>query len=100
VVLCGSTRFRTEFEHLTRELTLAGVIVLGPGVFGHVESVDTSAAKPALDLLHRRKIDLADYAVVINPGGYIGESTRAEIAYAHAAGKPLHYTHHTLFPTT
>ncbi|MET7989220.1 MULTISPECIES: hypothetical protein [unclassified Streptomyces] len=27
------------------------------------------------------------------PGGYIGESTRREIAYARRLGKPIRYTH-------
>ena len=35
-----------------------------------------------LDALHLRKIDLADWVLVINPGGYIGESTAREIRYA------------------
>ncbi|MCP9213314.1 hypothetical protein [Streptomyces cucumeris] len=46
----------------------------------------------ALDALHLRKIDLADRILVVNPGGYIGESTSREIAYAHATGKPISFT--------
>jgi hypothetical protein len=42
--------------------------------------------------LHRHKIDLADRVVVVNPGGYVGESTAAEIAYARAAGKRVDFT--------
>jgi hypothetical protein len=93
VTLCGSTRFRAEFDHANRQLTLSGAIVLAPGVYGHAETVDTSAYKPDLDQLHRHKIALADYIVIINPDGYLGTSTRAEIAYAHELGKPIHYTH-------
>lgn len=48
--------------------------------------------KKALDTLHLRKIDLADRVLVVNPGGYVGESTRREIAYARAAGKPVSFT--------
>lgn len=29
--------------------------------------------------------------IVINVGGYIGESTRSEIVYAQATGKPVRY---------
>ncbi|MEU8238118.1 hypothetical protein AB0C07_07735 [Actinoplanes missouriensis] len=50
-----------------------------------------SAAKAALDDLHKRKIDLADEAHVLNVHGYIGQSTRSEINYAEAAGKPITY---------
>jgi hypothetical protein len=48
--------------------------------------------RTALDALHLRKIDLADRVLVVNPGGYIGESTSREIAYAHATGKPISFT--------
>lgn len=44
-----------------------------------------------LDMLHLRKIDLADRVLVINPGGHIGESTGKEIAYAGANGKPVSF---------
>lgn len=44
-----------------------------------------------LDDMHKRKIDLADEIFVINVGGYIGESTRSEIAYAHSKGITIKY---------
>lgn len=31
----------------------------------------------------------ADEVLVINVGGYVGESTRREIAYAYSQGKPV-----------
>ena len=52
----------------------------------------TNEQKTALDALHLRRIDLADRVLVVNPGGYIGESTSREIAYARATGKPISYT--------
>ncbi len=45
-----------------------------------------------LDDMHFRKIDLADEIFVVNPGGYIGASTRREIEYAHSTGKDVKYT--------
>jgi hypothetical protein len=30
--------------------------------------------------------------LVVNPGGYVGESTSREIAYARATGKPVAFT--------
>ncbi len=97
-VLCGSTRFRDAFEAVAAELTLGGVIVVKPDVFGndghadkaHLPAVDADT-KQALDQLHFRKIDLADTCYVVNPEGYIGESTRREIAYATALGKSIRY---------
>lgn len=44
-----------------------------------------------LDDMHLRKIDMAEEIFVINVGGYIGQSTRNEIAYAHALGKAIRY---------
>jgi hypothetical protein len=41
-----------------------------------------SIEKVKLDELHLRKIDLADRVLVLNVGGYIGDSTRSEINYA------------------
>lgn len=89
VCICGSTRFVEEMRTANRDLTFAGVIVLAPG---EAEELITNEQKTALDALHRRKIDLADRVLVVNPGGYIGESTSREIAYAHATGKPISFT--------
>jgi hypothetical protein len=80
-----------------RELTLAGVIVVAPGFFGQAADRQlyekiTDEQKAALGELHLRKIDLADRVLVVNPGGYVGESTSREIAYAHAIGKPVSFT--------
>ena len=44
-----------------------------------------------LDRQHLAKIDLADEIFVINVGGYIGDSTRREIAYAEYKGKTIKY---------
>lgn len=89
VVLCGSTRYRDQFTTANRELTLAGYIVLAPGVFAHHGDHITDTQKTELDALHRAKIDLADQVVVITPRGYVGDSTRAEIDYATATGTPV-----------
>lgn len=89
VTICGSTRFRAEIAEANRMLTLQGHIVLAPGVFGHDGDEMTDEQKAALDELHFRKIDLADQVYVVNPGGYIGESTRLEISYARRTGKAI-----------
>ena len=88
VCLCGSARFMAQMHDLARELGLAGVVVLAPV---DAEDAPTPEQKKTLDALHRHKIDLADRVVVVNPGGYVGESTAAEIAYARAAGKRVDF---------
>ena len=47
--------------------------------------------KEMLGDMHKRKIDMADEIYDINVGGYIGSSTRSEIEYAKATGKPVLY---------
>jgi hypothetical protein len=97
VVLCGSTRFKDEFTEANRIFGLGGEIVLSVSMFGHSgdlspeEVEDGHPTKTALDELHKRKIDLADRVFVVNPGGYIGNSTRSEIDYATEKGKPITY---------
>jgi hypothetical protein len=96
VCLCGSTRFVDEFNRQRRELTERGEIVLSIEVVTtQAREHDPQHADPALkarlDELHKRKIDLADYVLVLNVGGYIGDSTRSEIDYAAAHGKPVRY---------
>jgi len=93
ITLCGSTRFKDEFIEQQKRLTLEGNIVISVGLFGHSgdEEVWTDNIKPMLDDMHFRKIDLADEIFVINPGGYIGSSTRREIEYTHSTGKEVRY---------
>lgn len=93
VCLCGSTRFRDEFTEANRRETMAGKIVVAPGVFAHSGDQLSDEDKRRLDELHLRKIDMADSLLVVNPGGYIGESTRREIDHAERTGKPVDYTH-------
>ena len=89
VCLCGSARFMAEIRAANRELTLAGVVVVAPS---ELDVSPTPEQKAVLDALHLRRIDLADRVVVVNPGGYVGDSTRREIAHARAAGKPVTFT--------
>lgn len=91
ITLCGSTRFKDEFERINKELTLAGNIVISVGCFGHAGDVFTDEQKIMLDDIHKAKIDLADEIFVINVGGYIGNSTKSEIEYARQHGKIVRY---------
>ncbi len=98
VCLCGSTRFYRQFTEANYRETMAGKIVLSVGFYPHAtaemhgEGIGiTSDKKAALDELHKRKIDLADEVLVLNVNGYIGQSTRSEIEYARANGKPLFF---------
>jgi len=95
ICLCGSTRFKNHFVEHNLEETLAGKIVLSIGcdmrsdedIFGHMSPEEFAETKRQLDELHKRKIDLADEVLILNVGGYIGESTQSELDYAIAHGK-------------
>ena len=98
ICLCGSTRFWKQFQDYGLRLTLEGVIVLSIGIcapdsieLAHPESPEGKAQKARLDELHKRKIDLADEVLILNVGGYIGNSTRSEIEYARAHAKPVRF---------
>ena len=93
ITLCGSTRFKNEFLEAQKRLTLEGSVVISVGLFGHSgdDEVWTEGVKDMLDRQHLAKIDLADEIFVINVGGYIGDSTRREIAYAEFKGKTITY---------
>ena len=93
VCLCGSGRFREAFDDAEFNETLAGRIVLtiGCNTKDIARDIDWHHVKPMLDELHLRKIDLADEVYVQNVGGYIGDSTANEIAYATSKGKPIRY---------
>lgn len=93
VCLCGSGRFREAFEDAEFRETLAGKIVLTIGC--NTKDVARSQAlahfKPMLDELHLRKIDLCDEILVLDIGGYIGESTTREVSYAASLGKRIRF---------
>ncbi|MFF7285799.1 hypothetical protein [Streptomyces griseorubiginosus] len=107
VVICGSTRFMAEMAQADLRETVAGRIVVKPGFdmkSPHGLSTDPAdaeadaptqtqvqALKVRLGELHRAKIRLADEVLIV--GDYIGDSTRAEIAYARSLGKPVRFTH-------
>lgn len=92
ITLCGSTKFRKEFEDVMRDETLKGNIVISVGLFGHEIGLEMNGStKKMLDQLHFHKIDMSDEIIVINPNGYIGLSTCDEIHYALAQEKVVRY---------
>ncbi len=92
VCLCGSTRFGDAYREANKRLTLEGCIVLSVGMLGHAEGLDMNGpTKAMLDVLHKQKIDLADEILVLNVGGYIGDSTRSEITHALKRGKAVRF---------
>lgn len=88
VTLCGSTRFFKEFQRANYEETMKGHIVLSVGFFGHAKEAHdeaegcTADQKEQLDQLHFDKIRMSHEVLILNKGGYVGESTKNELALA------------------
>lgn len=100
--LCGSTRFPDAFALANAHLSMMGHVVIGLGLYGHADEPrgarfltsdgdESTPEKQGLDQLHFRKIDLSDAIYVVNVGGYVGSSTKREIAYAEQHGKTVEW---------
>jgi len=94
ITLCGSTRFKSEFERIAKILSIKGHIILTCNCFFHSETEKKYIKrimknKPLLDKAHKKKIDMSDVVIVINKNNYIGHSTRQEIFYALSKDKKV-----------
>lgn len=90
ICICGSTRHKDKIQEVQRELTLKGYVVFGMHLFSQDEGIELT--KDQIDMLkknHKLKIDFCHSIYVVNPDGYIGESTKEEIAYAISKGKKI-----------
>lgn len=97
VTICGSTKFKDAINAENSRLTREGNVVISLGLFGHTDltdynwDTDVTDLKTMLDRLHFQKIRMADRVHVVDVDGYVGESTRREIAYAESLGKEVTY---------
>jgi len=99
ICLCGSTRFTDLMLIKQWELTKKGYIVLSwcalPDSYFQGEDKthvgDQEGVKDIVDEVHLRKIDLSDEVLILNVGGYIGESTQKELEYAKKQKKIIHF---------
>lgn len=97
ICLCGSTRFIETFAIEQWILEGDGYIVLGctllPKWFCNEPDhfAESTGSKTQRDALHLRKIEMADEVLILNVGGYIGESTRNELEHARKLGKIVRF---------
>jgi hypothetical protein len=91
VCLCGSTRFRAAYAKAFYDEEHAGNVCLSVPCYKDDPCCKSAADHERLDALHRHKIYVADEVLVLNVGGYTGESTRKEIAYARGLGKKVRF---------
>jgi hypothetical protein len=85
ITLCGSMRFRPEFERLEAELTLAGHVVLTPTALPATTELNVEE-RERLGRVHLQKVAMADEILIVNVGDHVGESTRREIGHARSRG--------------
>ena len=99
VCMCGSSRFidimaviRWLIERDEDKIVLSMHLLplWYPDVPAH-HLAEVEGCAEHMDRLHLRKIDLADEILVLNVGGYIGQSTRNEINYARSIGTNIRY---------
>lgn len=92
ITLCGSTKFKKEFEEVAKNLALEGHAVLSVNMFHHADNLElTTEQKIRLDNAHKEKINASDAIFVINKDGYIGESTFSEIDWAQRMKKEIYF---------
>jgi hypothetical protein len=89
VTLCGSTRFKDDFDAAEARLTLEGNAVYSCAIWGHRGVPTSEEEKLMLDAVHMAKIANSEEVYVVNPGGYVGESTRREVYAAAIMGKKI-----------
>lgn len=90
ITLCGSTRFKKEFDEENERLTLEGNVVLSIGIAKESTGIKNGTPeKEMLMAIHRQKVRMADRIHVINYDGYVGEHTKEEIKYAFELGKDI-----------
>lgn len=101
ITLCGSTKFKEQFEQANANLTLQGNIVISVAFFEQSDGFElTEEQAELLGKLHLRKIDISDEIFVIDVDGYIGNSTRREIQYAEGKGKAIRYYSNEKIPSS
>lgn len=95
ITLCGSAKFESAFKEWNERLSLQGHVVYSLAVYPS-DKMDnknwyTPKEKLKLDKVHKDKIHNSDAVLVLNVGGYIGDSTTSEIKYAHRSNKRVYY---------
>lgn len=90
--IVGSMRFRGYMDELERALIREGHTPIAPThAFEPMHGNWSPGDKIALESLHLRKLALCDAIWVVDPGGYRGEATKREIAYAESLGLEVNY---------
>jgi len=95
LTICGSVRLGLEvWQKHAEEWTRKQWLVHYCTIYDHDELHNTAAGKKlkiALDGIYKQRIRSSNAILVLNIDGYIGSSTKSEIAYAKSLGKKIYY---------
>lgn len=92
ITLCGSAKFKKKWIEVSKNLIESGYFVRSIEIFSKADNIKLNPEfRNFLEQLHLEKIDQSDAIFVINPNGYIGESTSKEIKYAESKKKQIFF---------
>ena len=92
ITVCGSYKYKKEIMEITEKMALEGNCVLPPiELTKSGKDAYTEEELLTLGKMHKEKIKLSDAVLVVNVGGYIGNSTNGEIQYAESLNKEILY---------
>ena len=91
ITLIGSIKHSGEaMLDIYNRLTLRGNTVMLPYMGIITEDIDADAIE-RLHSLHREKMNVADFVIVVDQDGYIGRDTMAEIKWCESNGVRIIY---------
>lgn len=90
ITLIGSMKNKDAMMDVYNRLTLRGDLVMLPYMGVIPEDADDDMIEQLHDI-HREKMRVADFVVVVDQNGYIGKDTQAEIKWCESQGKRIIY---------
>lgn len=90
ITLIGSMKNKDAMMDVYNKLTLRGNLVMLPYMGVIPEDADDDIIEQ-LHAIHREKMRVADFVVVVDRDGYIGKDTQAEIKWCESQGKRIIY---------
>lgn len=99
IALIGSEDFESEFQKVSKELTLRGYIVLSPSAFEiDIDCYPIGRRVEQLKFMNKQRIDMCDEVLVINSNGYLNttfsDTIKDEIEYAKTLSKKVNYLYY------
>ena len=99
VCISASMKYKDDIKRISALLDDLQINYLLPEMdISREQENELPELTPKLVYEHFEKIDRADAVLVINPGGYIGNSVKIEIGYARGSGKKVFFLKETGHP--